>query len=202
MRLRGLLFLLLIPTLAGCAIAQDQAAEGTELTIRAVNSGVGRAEFHLSCEPPRGDLPDPARACAALSRAPDLVTHPEPIGCRAQWCAWDVTIEGSLDGKSIDTDFVTYWTEQTLGLGISRVVLQKNLLPRRHEELLPETKRVFEPGELEVADLITCDIRGHHLEAGVPSDTGPLTVGYSGATVGVYLTVQRREDGSVVADCH
>jgi hypothetical protein len=207
MRLRNLLLLLLIPTLTGCEIGQ---AQGTELTIRAVNDRAGRAEFRRSCDPPGGDLPNPARACAALSKEPDLVTRPEPGDCRVQGCAWGVAIEGSLDGKPIDVEIITRlptpgWVPPgILGrLGISWEVLQKHVF-RRHEEMLPETKRVFEPGELEVADLITCDIRGHHLEASVPSHRGsPVTVGYSGADiVGVTMTVQTREDGSVAADCH
>lgn len=195
-----------MPTLAGCG--QGPGAAGTDLTIRAVNSDVGRAEFHLSCEPAGGDLPDPARACAALAESPDLVTSPKRFVCAGgTWSSWGITINGSLDGKPIDTEFSTCWTEQmpTLGrLGMSWKVLESHLLPRRHEQVLPETRHVFEPGVLEVADLITCDIRGHHLEAGVPEYTGePLTVGYNGANiVGVTMTVERHDDGSVVADCH
>jgi Subtilisin inhibitor-like len=206
MRLRNLLLLLLIPTLTGCEIGQEQ---GTELTIRASNERAGRAEFHLSCDPPGGDLPNPARACAALSEEPGLVTRPEPIECRVQYCPWGVTIEGSLDGKSIDVDLITGLPVEDLGiygilgrLGISWELLQKHVT-RRRVEIRPETRRVFEPGELEVADLVTCDIRGHHLEASVLSHSGsPVTVGYGGTNNMVTMTVQTREDGSVAADCH
>jgi hypothetical protein len=120
---------------------------------------------------------------------------------------WGITITGTLEGKPVKSEFGTCWTEQmaTLGrFGMSWDVLQAHLLPRRHEKVLPETTRVFEPGALEVADLITCDIRGHRLEAGVPDYTGaPLTVGYNGANVvGVTMTVERHDDASVAVDCH
>ena len=209
LRLAALLCLLLIPPLAGCGSSQlgDRAPE-TQLTMRAVNTSVGRSVFHLDCEPARGDLPDPARACAALSKAPDLVTSPKPFVCAGgtfSW--WDIVISGRLNGKEIDRDFSTCWTPQmeTLGrFGMSWEVLQKHLLPRHHETVLPETTHVFAPGTLQVADLVTCDIRGHHLDFGVPAHTGPSgSVGYSGAyIVGVTLTVVRRADGSVEARCH
>jgi len=50
---------------------------------------------------------------------------------------------------------------------------------------------------------VTCDIRGHHLEAGVPSGAGPPErVGYGGANiVSVTLAVARHADGSVSVDC-
>ena len=180
----------------------------TQLTIRAVNSSVGRSEFHLSCEPPGGDLPDPARACAALTKDPGLVTKPKPFTCAGgtfSW--WDVEITGQLSGKPLDTKFSTCWTIQMATLerfGMDTNVLEAHMLPRRHEFVLPETRRVFEPGTLEVGDEITCDIRGHHLDAGVPSNTGePMSIGYNGRyIVGVTMTVERHEDGSVVADCH
>jgi hypothetical protein len=186
----------------------QKPAARTELTIRAVNTTVGRTEFHLSCKPPGGDLPDPTRACAALAKSPELVTQPKAFICAGgtfSW--WDVTIRGWLDGEAIDKKFSTCWTPQmeTLGrFGMTWQVLQKHLLPRRHETVLPRTTHVFEPGALDVGDLITCDIRGHHLELGVPNYTGsPATVGYNGANItGITMTVERRDDGSVVADCH
>ena len=73
MRISALLFALLVPAFAGCG-SMPASGSDTQLTIRAVNSSVGRSEFHLSCEPPGGDLPDPARACAALTKDPGLVT--------------------------------------------------------------------------------------------------------------------------------
>jgi hypothetical protein len=116
-RLRALSCLLLLPFVVGCGITQTPAA-GTELTIRAVNSDVGRSEFHLNCEPPGGDVPNPEDACAALAKTPELVTRPEPFVCaRGRFSWWDVTISGNLGDKPIDTKFSTCWTEQMATLG-------------------------------------------------------------------------------------
>jgi len=88
-----------------------------------------------------------------------------------------------------------------LGLGWS--VLQKHLLPRRHQELIGGEQRTFSARLLRPGDLVTCDIRGHHLEAGIPSGAGPERDGYGGANiVSVTLAVARHVDGSVTADCH
>jgi hypothetical protein len=120
--------LISIAVLSGCAHGRSPR---TKLTIRAVNSSVGRAVFHLECEPPGGDLPRPERACTALARNPDLVTRPEPFVCpggRFSW--WDITIRGRLDGKQIERSFSTCWTPQmaTLGrFGMTWQVLQRHL---------------------------------------------------------------------------
>jgi hypothetical protein len=37
----------------------------------------GRALFHLKCDPARGDVADPAKACAAIAAQPSLVTNPK-----------------------------------------------------------------------------------------------------------------------------
>lgn len=174
-----------------------------------MNTSVGRSEFHLTCKPPGGDLPDAASACAALARSPELIKHPSPFTCAGgtfSW--WDLTIRGRIDGAPVDVDFSTCWTVQMatlerLGIGPDSV-LRDHLLPRRHEEVLAGTTHVFAAGELDVADLVSCDIHGHHLEAGVPSSAEqPATIGYNGANiVGVTMTVERHQDGSVEADCH
>ena len=74
----------------------------------AVNSFVGRSLFHLDCAPVGGDLPNPARACAALTKKPQLVTKPKPFLCAGgtfSW--WDITISGRLNGKPIHRAFST-----------------------------------------------------------------------------------------------
>src|SRR5438093_1468233 len=111
-RLAALLCLLVTFALAGCGSSQlGDSAPQTELTMRAVNTSVGRSVFHLDCEPPGGDLPDPAGACAALSRAPELVTSPTPFTCvGGMFSWWDITISGRLDGKEIDRAFSICWT--------------------------------------------------------------------------------------------
>jgi hypothetical protein len=70
--------------------------------------------------------------------------------------------------------------------------------------VMPGTTHVFAAGVLRPADLVTCDIRGHHLALGVPNnaDLG-ASVGYSGENVAaVTLTVTQRRDDSVTATCH
>lgn len=207
-RRRALLFVLLPALLTGCGSAHGPSSGATDLTIRAVNTSVGRSEFRLTCEPPGGDLPDPARACAALAKDPTLVTRPDPFTCAGgtfSW--WDVEITGRLSGKPIATEFSTCWTIQMATLerfGMSDEVLEAHMLPRQHESVFPESRRTFEPGTLEVGDEITCTIRGHRLAAGVPSYVGePMSTGYNGRNiVGVTMTVERHDDGSIVADCH
>jgi hypothetical protein len=205
-RLAALVCLVVVVPVAGCG--GSQRAQSTALTFLAVNSFVGRSVFHLDCAPAGGDLPNPSRACAALADSPQLVTKPKPFVCAGgtfSW--WDITISGQLNGRPIDRVFSTCWTPQmaTLGrFGMSWAMLQKHLLPRRHEAVLAGTIRVFAAGVLRPADLVTCDIRGHHLALGVPNDTGPgASVGYGGGNiVSVTLTVTRHEDGSVRATCH
>jgi hypothetical protein len=174
----------------------------TSLTILAINTTVGRAVFHVDCAPAGGDLPDPARACAALAATPALITRPKRFVCAgATFSWWDVWVSGRFDGRPIQRTFSTCWTPQmpTIGrLGLSWKVLQAHLLPRRHEALEGHERRTFGPGRLRPADLVTCDIRGHRLDAGVPVEFGAgELVGYGSAK----LTVARHPDGSVTATC-
>jgi hypothetical protein len=202
----ALLAFLVAAVLSGCG---HQTRAATHLTMLALNTSVGRAEFHLDCAPPGGDLPNATRACAALKKQPQLVTDPKPFTCHGgtfSW--WDITISGRLNGDTIRRSVSTCWTPQMATIGrfeLSWDVLQKHLLLRRQEALLPGTERVFPPGVLRPADLVTCDILGHQLEVGVPieSGTGPASTGYGGANVvTVTLSVARRPDGSVSATCH
>lgn len=182
----------------------------TELSILAINTSVGRAVFHLDCNPPGGDLANPPEACAALAKDPQLVTDPTPFRCRGgpvSW--WDVTISGRLNAKPVHRTFSTCWTPQMATLGhfrMSWASLQKHLLPRRQKSVVAGTARTFPPGTLRTADLVTCEILGHRLEVGVPEGSGPgssATNGYGGANVTtVTLTIVRNRDGSVSASCH
>jgi hypothetical protein len=182
---------------------------GTALNIVAVNPNVGRALFHLRCAPARGDLPDNATACAALASMPTLVRSPKPFVCwggTTSW--WDIMISGRLDGQRIRRTVSTCWTPQMatidrLGLGRDSV-LQSHLVPRRQENVIPGVRRTFLPGVLRAGDLLTCDILGHHLEAGVPSRSGePSSVGISGNHIDIaILQVSRDRGGTVSASCH
>ena len=194
--------------LTGCG-SSSAPPEATALRILAVNDTVGRAVFHLGCAPARGDLPDNLRACAALASDPSLVTAPKPFTCAgstASW--WDLTISGRIGGHRLTHRVSTCWTPQMamidrLGLG-PWTVLKSHLLPRRYATALPGVPRSFPRGALRVGDQISCDIHGHHLEAGIPVRPGePDSVGYEGAhIVAVTLDVTRHPDGVLIASCH
>lgn len=196
------------PSSGPAAGASAQGYAKTKLTLVALNTWVGRAVFHLDCAPAGGDIPSPAKACAALAHAPRLITNPRPFTClggTTSW--WDVAISGRLNGRPIRRSFSTCWTPQmtTIGrLGIGWTVLRKHLVARRVETVMPGIARLFSPGDLRGADLVTCTIRGHHLQLGVPVSVGPpASTGFGGANVTtVILSVAHNRDGSVSANCH
>jgi hypothetical protein len=70
-------------------------------------------------------------------------------------------------------------------------------------QLVTKSKTLRVPGDLRAADLVTCDIRGHHLQRGVPIDVGPpASTGFGGANVTtVTLTAAHNRDGSVSTSC-
>jgi hypothetical protein len=75
-------------------------------------SSLGRADraavFRLSCQPPRGDFPSPARSCAALENDPKIVTDPKSGVCYGFFAAEDrVTISGWIDGRPVRSAFTT-----------------------------------------------------------------------------------------------
>lgn len=211
-RVSFVIFLLLITVLlAGCggsdsAAARRGAVPETRVTILAVNPNVGRAVFHLACEPAGGDLPSPARACDALHDTPSLVTNPKPFICHGgpnSW--WDITIAGRLRGRAFRSHTATCWTPQMamIGqLGINRS-LAAHLVPRRSQELIGGEQRTIPAGVLRPGDLVVCQTRGRRLEDGVPIEVGAHSqTGYSGVGVtSVTLTVTRHRDGSVTASC-
>ena len=196
--------LLVVASLVGCG---DRAADpSARLTILAVNTSVGRAAFHLECAPDAGDLANPARACAAIAAQPELVTSPKPFTCiggRFSW--WEITITGRLHGRAVRTHTSSCWTPQMAmidRLGIGWQSLQAHLLARRHETIMPGTRRTFLAGLLRPADLITCRILGHKLEDGVPIEFATTSVGYGGRNViSVVLRITHEPDGSVTASC-
>ena len=173
---------------ASCVVAAAAIAAGcgksagTSLTILAVNPWVGRAEFHLTCAPPGGDVPRPARACAALSAEPSLATRPTAFVCRGgtfSW--WDLTITGRVRGRRIHSHVDTCWTRQMrlVGkLGIARA-LQAHLVPRRRRKLVRGERQTFGPGALRPGDLVVCATGIKRLEAGVPLN-GRSGEGYGG----------------------
>lgn len=206
MRLIALVIVALaLSTILAQADAGGATPASTRLTIVALDSYVGRAVFHLSCDPVGGDLPDATRACAALAQKPQLITNPEPFTCRGgpgSW--WLVKVTGALHGEATSRTFATCWTLQapTLAqLGLTWDVLRSHLVPRRHRRVPAGTTRRFAPGVLRETDLVTCDIRGHHLKVGVPEEAGrPVSVSVGTHPI-VALTVAFNRDRSVTASC-
>lgn len=194
---------LLIALVAGCGGGTNIA--GTHLRFTAFNQTVGLAVFHLDCAPAGGDVADPASACAALSRSPELVTSPKPFTCLGGPSSWfDMTITGQLAGKEVRDTFSTCWTPQmaTLDkLGLART-LDRHVRHRRSGVVAKYTSRTFPPGALRPGDLITCRVGGHDLQIGVP-EGGPFSsTGYGGVgVVGATLTAARHADGSITASC-
>jgi hypothetical protein len=153
--------ILLAASLAGCG--SQTARPVTDLTLLAVNPSVGRAAFHLSCQPSGGDLAHPARACAAIASDPNLVRRPKPFTCRGgSFSWWEITISGRLHGRPIRTHVSSCWTPQMAlidRLEIGWQSLRAHLLPRRHKAVMPGLPRTFPAGLLRPGDLVTCNDR-------------------------------------------
>jgi hypothetical protein len=76
--------------------------------------------FRLSCNPPRGNVPQPVQACAAIAAQPTLLTKPKA----APVCFQDpffISISGRMNGKPFQTGVGTCWAGMplvnVLGLG-------------------------------------------------------------------------------------
>src|SRR5579875_100015 len=127
------LALALVVVAAGCASGKNLS--GTRLRLTALNPWVGMAVFHLDCGPPGGDVADPAAACGALARDPQLVTSPTPFDCFGTTTSWfHVTISGRLAGAPLHRTFSTCWTPQSATLdklGLADT-LGRHVRPRRH----------------------------------------------------------------------
>lgn len=200
--MKRVLVLLAACALAGCGGASRPR---TTLTLFAENDTVGRALFRLQCAPPGGDVPHASRACAALASDPALLTRPKPFDCMGgtfSW--WNVRVDGRLDGEPLHRSFATCWTPQmaTLGrLGLTWQQLRSHLERRRRARVLPGVRQTLTG--LQPSDLVTCDVLGHHLQMGVPSNLGArASVGVGGGDApGAQLELTRHADGSVTASC-
>jgi len=107
---RALLLIPLVVVVALVGCGEDHSGE-TQLTMVVTQSSLGRdsrAVFHLSCQPPRGDFPSPARSCTAVEKNPKIVTDTKSRLCCGFSAAEDrVTISGWIDGRSVRSDFTT-----------------------------------------------------------------------------------------------
>jgi hypothetical protein len=98
----------LLALLALTSCSADHSGQ-TQLTIEVTRTGRGQtssAVFYLSCHPPRGDVPRPARSCRLVEKYPTLVTDPRPVVCLGRFFNRDdVTISGWLNGQPVRSEF-------------------------------------------------------------------------------------------------
>lgn len=191
--------------LAGCG-ENRAAVVKTQLTMLVTNWNGSRAAFHLSCQPPRGDFPSPAKSCAWVEKDPKIVTKPKLIMCIGPSVGPQVDFSGLIDGRPVRSDFsLCGWT---YGMRLVRVGLYgafvyndfgKHLLPLRPLVLKKPTVKTYPPGKLEPADLVSCDIAGSHIELPVPFVAGwEKTPPLLGTAI---LNVYRHHNGSVTVSC-
>jgi hypothetical protein len=70
------------------------------LMISAADDFGHKATWNLSCMPAKGDVPDPAAACAAIAAQPNVVTNPDQGRfCLAPQHTWTFTIYGRVDNR-------------------------------------------------------------------------------------------------------
>ena len=201
MKLAGLAAVLVMLA-AGCGGSAKLA--GTRLTLTALNPNVGMAVFHLECQPARGDVADPAAACAALAHSPTLVTSPAPFTCFGGPTSWfDVTISGRLAGAPVHEKFATCWTRQSATLGKLGIGGSLSGHIRTRRVGIVNASRTFASGALRPGDVLVCGLPGHRgVELGIPARHGSLgSAGSGGPLGGATLTGTRHSDGSIVASC-
>ena len=196
---------------AGAAIGFELRGLGSvttvpaNLKILAVQDNGGRALFHLRCDPARGNVAQPAKACAAIAAQPGLVTNPKPFYDGGNNGAF-FTITGRLNGRPVHFSGESDWTPQMalidkLGLaGPDGQPLRPE--PLRHGSVALNQTHTFASGLLRPGDVVTCGVqhrnRGPALAMGVPVHPG--RGGYVGTPTGVFA-MRKRADGAVVASC-
>lgn len=86
---------------------ESEASAATELTITVWPSGRGGAqrEWTLRCDPPGGTLPEPARACSALSAELLKPVPPETICTQIYGGPQVARVRGRLEGRPVDAEF-------------------------------------------------------------------------------------------------
>lgn len=101
----------LAATLSACGkdAGSDSSSAGTALAITLVSDkGVDPQTYRLRCDPPGGDHPQPAEACAALDAAGAKVFEPVP---KDRVCTdlyggpQTATVKGTYKGKQVDAEF-------------------------------------------------------------------------------------------------
>lgn len=108
------------------AVPTPTASGATSLTV-VVDDGSGPVTWSLECDPPGGDHPDPAAACAALDAKGATALLPVP---KDQMCTMvyggpeKATVEGTWRGNPVSTTF-----DRSNGCEIARWTALAGLLP-------------------------------------------------------------------------
>jgi hypothetical protein len=90
----------------------DSAGGRSSTSLRLLVNGPlyeGRGVFHLNCNPPGGNLPDPAAACALIAGQSTAITRPKFSSCLEPN---EVTFVGRLNGKPVESTITTCWASQ------------------------------------------------------------------------------------------
>ncbi|WP_088320950.1 SSI family serine proteinase inhibitor [Kineosporia sp. R_H_3] len=109
------------------AVPTPTASGATSLTVVVVDDGSGPVTWRLECDPPGGDHPDPAAACAALDAKGATALLPVP---KDQMCTMvyggpeKATVEGTWRGNPVSTTF-----DRSNGCEIARWTALAGLLP-------------------------------------------------------------------------
>lgn len=209
-RRRLLVGLLVVAVVVSAVLVAELPGRGSvapvpaKLTVLAVSES-GRALFHLRCDPDRGNVAQPDKACTAIADQPSLVMNPRPFYDSGPNTAY-FTITGQVSGKPIHFSGESSWTPQMAlieKLGLAGPHGQPlHLEPRRQRSVGLNKTRTFVAGILRPGDLATCRVpqsyRGPRLAMSVPIHRG--FGGMLGATPGV-IAVRVRADGAVIASC-
>jgi Subtilisin inhibitor-like len=108
------------------AVPTQTASGATALTV-IVDDGSGSVTWRLECDPPGGDHPDPAAACAALDAKGATALLPVP---KDQMCTMvyggpeKASVEGTWRGTPVSTTF-----DRSNGCEIARWAALAGLLP-------------------------------------------------------------------------
>jgi hypothetical protein len=86
--------------------ADPPAATSLEMTVWAEGEGTGEpVRYTLTCDPPAGDHPDPAGACAALEAlgAEAFAPVPPDVMCTQQYGGpMEAQVVGTVDGEPVE----------------------------------------------------------------------------------------------------
>jgi hypothetical protein len=85
----------------GAGSSHARAATKLRFEVNSLFSSNGPRGFHVSCNPPRGDVPHPASACAAIASQAAVVMKPKPPSCYG--ASLFVTIRGRMNDQPVNS---------------------------------------------------------------------------------------------------